>query len=131
MTSLDPAGHIKIAVVDYAKSYEFYRRLFDVLGYKGIKDSGSGAGWVTPAGFGIYIAGAEIAAKPLAHGSPGLHHLCFKAHSVDAVNKVYDTLVKSDVKIFEGPAQYPQYTASYYAVFFADPDGSKLEVAFY
>jgi len=30
--------------------------------------------------------------------------------------------------ILDPPADYPQYGAGYYAVFFADPDGLKLEV---
>jgi catechol 2,3-dioxygenase-like lactoylglutathione lyase family enzyme len=30
-------------------------------------------------------------------------------------------------RILDAPADYPQYGAGYYAVFFADPDGLKLE----
>lgn len=29
--------------------------------------------------------------------------------------------------ILDAPAEYPRYGAGYYAVFFADPDGLKLE----
>ena len=32
--------------------------------------------------------------------------------------------------ILDPPAEYPDYGKGYYAVFFADPDGMKLEYAF-
>ena len=34
--------------------------------------------------------------------------------------------LKSDEQL-DPPAEYPQYALGYYAVFFADPDGLKLE----
>ena len=36
-----------------------------------------------------------------------------------------------DVKVFDKPQSYPEYTKKYYAVFFSDPDGMKIEVAYY
>ena len=35
------------------------------------------------------------------------------------------------VTILDAPAAYSQYGAGYYAVFFADPDGLKLEYVHY
>ena len=32
--------------------------------------------------------------------------------------------------VLDAPAEYPQYGADYYALFFADPDGLKLEFVF-
>ena len=32
--------------------------------------------------------------------------------------------------ILDAPAEYPQYSTGYYAVFFTDPDGLKLEFVF-
>ena len=32
--------------------------------------------------------------------------------------------------IFDAPAEYPEYCRRYYAVFFADPDGIKLEYVY-
>jgi len=31
------------------------------------------------------------------------------------------------IAILDAPAEYPEYAPGYYAVFFADPDGLKLE----
>ena len=32
--------------------------------------------------------------------------------------------------LYGGPKEYPQYTEGYYAVFFEDPDGFKLEAVY-
>jgi len=39
--------------------------------------------------------------------------------------------MKKGTFIFDTPQKYPNYTDKYYAVYFADPDGIKLEVAYY
>src|SRR3989344_7457874 len=127
----DPLGHIKLAVGEFAKSSGFYKGLFEQLGYKQISDKESSAGWVSSAGLGIWVAQAEVSDYPYRHSAPGLHHLCLKAESPERVDNIHDFLVEEDSHIFSPPRHYPEYTNIYYAVFFADPDGIKLEVAYY
>ena len=62
--------------------------------------------------------------------APGLHHVAFTAPTRDAVDALHARLVRLGVAILDPPAEYPQYASGYYAVFFADPDGIKLEYAF-
>jgi catechol 2,3-dioxygenase-like lactoylglutathione lyase family enzyme len=62
--------------------------------------------------------------------SPGLHHLAFAAPSRAAVEALHQQLVAFGVEVLDPPADYPQYAPGYYAVFFADPDGMKLEYVF-
>lgn len=128
--SKDPLGHIKLSVSYFKRSKEFYTKLFNSLGFQKISDKEKSAGWRTPEGFGIYIAQAE--SPKLKHGFSvsGLHHLCVKAGSRSEVDKVYKML-KEDTFIFDPPKDYPKYTGKYYAVFFSDPDGLKVEVAYY
>ena len=128
-SSKDPLGHVKLAVSDFEKSKVFYARLFNKLGFAQISDKENSAGWVTLEGFGIWIAQAKLAGKHK-FSAPGFHHLCIKAGSEREVDEVYE-LVKSDTRVFDLPQKYPKYTEKYYAVFFSDPDGMKLEVAFY
>jgi glyoxylase I family protein len=59
-----------------------------------------------------------------------LHHLAFEAPTPGDVDRCYRQLVALGVQVLEAPAGYPSYGAGYYAVFFADPDGIKLEYAF-
>ena len=130
-TPLDPAGHIKLAVSNFPKSSAFYRTLFSQLGYEQICDETDGAGWKDTRGFGIWLEPAEIKNHPYKFSSPGLHHLCFKAAFHKQVDELYAFLKESNTVILDAPQAYPEYTKDYYAVFFADPDGIKLEVAFY
>jgi glyoxylase I family protein len=64
--------------------------------------------------------------------SPGLHHLAWAVDSRAEVDRVYERLVEFGATILDAPADYTQYNRGqgYYAVFFADPDGLKLECVF-
>ena len=128
---MDPAGHIKLAVSDLPKSSAFYRELFSTLGYKQVCDEADSAGWIDSRGFGVWLEPAEIQNHPYTFSSPGLHHLCFKAASPKQVDELYAFLKQKGTLIYDPPQAYPEYTKDYYAVFFGDPDGIKLEVAFY
>jgi glyoxylase I family protein len=57
----------------------------------------------------------------------GIHHLAFAAPSREVVDERARWIGEQDVTIESGPAEY-DYTQDYYAVFFDDPDGLKLEI---
>jgi catechol 2,3-dioxygenase-like lactoylglutathione lyase family enzyme len=130
-TPYDPCGHIKLAVSDYQKSYLFYKGIFEKLGYKQISNKDGHSGWASPDGYAILIAQAKITNHQYKFDTPGLHHLCLKANSIELVDQIYQSLLLNDTYIFDAPQKYPNYTYKYYAVYFADPDGIKLEVAYY
>ncbi|MEK7125480.1 MAG: VOC family protein [Patescibacteria group bacterium] len=130
--SFDPLGHIKISVSDFAKSRRFYGQFFNFIGYKIVKDKPDGAGWTSPAGFGFWIEPAKVGNHPYKFGAPGWHHFCFKAQSREQVDRLYNEfIIPNNIQVFDAPAAYPQYTPDYYAVFFADPEGMKLEYGHY
>ncbi len=129
--SKDPAGHVKLAVSNLARSAAFYAALFGKLGYTQVLDAPDCAGWKTSEGFGVWIEQAEIKNYPYKFSAPGLHHFCFKAKSPEQVDEIHAFLAGRGVPIFDAPAKYPEYTKDYYAVFFADPDSIKLELAYY
>ena len=58
----------------------------------------------------------------------GLHHLALRAARRDDVDRFHAFLVAKGVSILDPPREYPEYGPGYYAVFFADPDGIKLEL---
>lgn len=60
--------------------------------------------------------------------SPGLHHIAFRASNRADVDRLYERLQEVGAMILDPPAEYPEYAPGYYALFFADPDGLKLEV---
>ncbi len=57
----------------------------------------------------------------------GLHHLALSASSRSAVDESAEWLRAREAQIESGPQEYG-YTPGYYAVFFYDPDGIKLEL---
>lgn len=62
--------------------------------------------------------------------APGLHHIAWAAESREDVDALHALLVRAGVTITDPPADYPRYGEGYYAVFFTDPDGLKLEYVF-
>jgi len=59
---------------------------------------------------------------------PGEVRLSFHAQTREMVDRVADAARSAGARSIEGPALETQYAPTYYAVFFEDPDGNKLEV---
>jgi len=79
--------------------------------------------------FGIALVEAEPGRPAHDRRAPGFHHLAFHADDRADVDAFHDFLVEAGLPVLDAPAEY-DYTPGYYAVFFADPDGLKLEVVF-
>ncbi len=62
---------------------------------------------------------------------PGsLHHLAFRANSEKEIDEIYPKIKAIGAKIVAPPQLYPQHGTHYYALFFKDPGGIKLEIMF-
>lgn len=114
--------HISIRVSNYARSKEFYGRLFDFLGFEISDEYPETIGW-TNGKTRYWIAPAE-GRKRYRIGDVGLHHYAFQLRSRRDVDALQAFLEKEKVRIVD-PAD--EYYEDYYAVFFLDPDGIKLE----
>lgn len=114
--------HISIRVSDYKKSKAFYGKLFEFLGFE-ISDEYPGTiGW-TNGHTRYWIAEAE-GNKKYRIGDVGLHHYAFQLRSRRDVDALQGFLEGQGVRIVDPAAEYYE---DYYAVFFLDPDGIKLE----
>lgn len=114
--------HISIRVRHYEKSKDFYKRLFDFLGFE-ISDEYPGTiGW-TNGKTRYWIAAAE-GRKSYRIGDVGLHHYAFELRNRKDVDALQAWLEEEGVKIVDPAGEYYE---DYYAVFFLDPDGIKLE----
>ena len=60
--------------------------------------------------------------------SVGLNHLAFHAESRDAVDALKAELEQRDVRILYEDLHPDTSSPDYYALFFEDPDGIKVEV---
>lgn len=123
--------HLDLTVSDIEASVTFYDTVLDRLGYRRTGQYAGGAPcWLYAATDSPMFSIALHQAKTqTGHDrySPGLHHLAFQAGSRTDVDTFFDYLVERGVTILDPPAEY-DYTPGYYAVFFADPDGVKLEL---
>ena len=125
-------NHIDLTVLDPQRSRRFYEKVLGFMGFRCIADHDRGYDFdlVSPRGFtsiGIMRAQGEGAARKHDRYSPGLHHLAWTADNRDDVDRMYKLLLEIGATILDPPADYPKYGPGYYAVFFADPDGLKLE----
>jgi catechol 2,3-dioxygenase-like lactoylglutathione lyase family enzyme len=83
---------------------------------------------VTGAILGLRDAETRYREERAERARPGLHHLALKARDRATVDELHAHLVSAGHTVLDPPAFYPQYGTPYYALFFADPDGTKLEV---
>jgi catechol 2,3-dioxygenase-like lactoylglutathione lyase family enzyme len=114
--------HISIRVSDYRKSKKFYGKLFEFLGFEISDEYPETIGW-TNGRTRYWIAPAE-GRKSHKIGDVGFHHYAFELRNRRDVDDLQGFLEGEGVRIVD-PAD--EYYDDYYAVFFLDPDGLKLE----
>jgi glyoxylase I family protein len=130
MLSIAGVHHVDLVVSSIERSLPFYRELLAPLGYHRISEVEGERGetiW--------YLSGPDVAiglrAAQTGGGHDryriGLHHLAFEAWSRSGVDERAAWVREQGVEIESGPQEYA-YSPGYYAVFFYDPDGIKLEI---
>ncbi len=119
--------HIDLTVNDLARSIIFYDKVMPALGFRRLPDNDrNNIRWAN--------AHLSFAIRPATSGADfdryrvGLHHLALRAKSRAAIDEFHRFLLTERLPILDPPAEYQIYGPQYYAVFFADPDGMKLEL---
>ncbi len=135
MSEINRGGfhHIDLNVSDLAASSGVYGPVLEFLGYKMVKDDAEGCEWDRGSegrgsSLGLRQCDPPLSAYTHKRYAPGLHHLAWHAASREDVDAIYRLLLEHGVTVLDAPAHYSQYSGDYYAVFFEDPDGMKLEV---
>jgi glyoxylase I family protein len=124
--------HVDLVVSSIERSLPFYRDLLGPLGWHGISEVAGERGetiyylWGPGSSIGLREAQSEEG-RPYDRYRVGLHHLALEALSRGAVNERAEWLASVGAEIESGPEEY-FYLPGYYAVFFYDPDGIKLEI---
>lgn len=128
-------GHVDLVCRDLSRSLAFYRAVFGPLGleepvlfdgergeqiqYLRFPRPGSGS-------VGLRQALDEQAFELYA---PGLHHLALSVETRADVDAAHAAAARAGAEVLHAPRLWPQYHPEYYATFFLDPDGFRLEVA--
>ena len=122
--------HIYISVSDLERSQRFYDHVMATLGFRKVARPLAG-GDLHVHYFSPVIQFTLRPAAPQAQRhdpySPGLHHFCFRVADRASVDAVARELRRRGIEATE-PRHYPEYREDYYATFFSDPDGIRLEV---
>jgi len=132
-TNIEVIGidHIYLAVADLQRSEEFYDRIMPLLGFRKNTFQNEGDRHVQYYNrhFGLVLRPGHGKARHDAL-APGLHHCCFRVEDCAAVDRVAQRFAGLGIG-FSAPQFYPEYAPDYYAIFFNDPDGIRLEITNY
>jgi catechol 2,3-dioxygenase-like lactoylglutathione lyase family enzyme len=126
---LGEINHISLTVRSLARAEPFYDAILRHLGYR---LSGRWPGKLEWDGPGGWFLLREAKPNSPAHDRyhVGLHHLAWSAASRAEVDRFHrEVLLPIGATVLDPPGEFPQHGPRYYAVFFADPDGIKLELA--
>lgn len=124
MAAVVGIDHLSIRVSDFEASKAFYGRLFTFLGFEVLEEYSDSIGWTN--GHTRFWIGQAGPGRRRAHrtGDVGFHHYAFELRSRADVDALQAFLREQGVHIVDPAAEY---YPDYYAVFFLDPDGLKLE----
>lgn len=128
-------GHVDLVCLDLDRTLEFYMHVFGPLGlieplivegergeqvhYLRFPAPGSGS-------VGLRQA---LEAQDFLLYAPGLHHLAFAVEAPEDVDGAHARVLAASGEVLHPPRHWPEYHPDYYATFFLDPDGFRLEVA--
>jgi len=128
-------GHVDLVCRDLERSLAFYAAVFGRLGleppalfdgergehihYLRFPTAGSGS-------IGLRQAQSDQEFELYA---PGFHHLALAVERKVDVDVAHEAAVEAGAEILHAPKLWPQYHPDFYATFFLDPDGFRLEVA--
>ncbi len=126
--------HLDLVVTSLERSLGFYRELLAPLGFTRLNEivgeRGERVVYVGhDGGFALSVRErlSEAHAVPYERYAVGVHHIAFAAASRAVVDERARWLRERGAEIESEPREY-DYSPGYYAVFFYDPDGIKLEI---
>lgn len=116
--------HIDLRVRDRARAQKFYSQILPALGFTRDRSEEE---------WGAFYAGDERQVAFFAFDEdknhvPNKTRIAFWAETPEEVDRIAETVRAAGGRNLEGPQIWTEYTPVYYALFFEDPDGNKLEV---
>jgi catechol 2,3-dioxygenase-like lactoylglutathione lyase family enzyme len=125
--------HVDLVVSSIERSLPFYSELLGPLGYHRVGEvegeRGETIWYLSGPGTSIGLREAQSESEPESYDRyrVGIHHIAFEAESRGMVDDRAAWVRTQAVDLESEPQEYA-YQPGYYAVFFYDPDGLKLEI---
>jgi catechol 2,3-dioxygenase-like lactoylglutathione lyase family enzyme len=122
--------HVDLVVSSIERSLPFYTQLLGPLGFHSVNEvegeRGETIWYISGPGTSIGLRESQVDDVAFDRYRVGLHHIAFEADSRAEVDERAEW-ARSQVQLESEPQEY-SYMPGYYAVFFYDPDGLKLEI---
>ena len=123
--------HVQLNVSKKDVSFSFYKRFLGYWGFKvsyedanvlGMSD-GSVSFWLEP-------TGPTRARSKYHRKHTGINHIALRTESKEAVDTFKREFLDPEgiVPLYNSPRIFSEYSETYYAVYFEDPDRIKLEI---
>jgi predicted enzyme related to lactoylglutathione lyase len=117
--------HIDLRVRDFQRAMKFYQRLLPELGFTCDRSDET---WGT-----FYTVDRDGPSEFFGFTEDGNHQpngtrIAFWADTREEVDQLAKLVGEIGGRNLEGPEVCPNYSPGYYAFFFQDPDGNKLEI---
>ena len=133
--ALPAFDHLDLVVSDLGRALDFYGTVLAPLGFDRrseiVGEQGERVVYISRTGERGAISLREShdgrEQRSFDRYDLGIHHICWSAQSREVVEEVFGAARNAGAEIESEPREY-DYTPGYYAVFFRDPDGIKLEV---
>ena len=123
--------HVDLVVSSIERSLAFYSELLGPLGFHRVSEvegeRGETIWYLSGPGTSVGLREVQSESGDYDRYRIGLHHLAFEAVSRSDVDERAAWLRAQNVELESEPQEYT-YIPGYYAVFFYDPDGLKLEI---
>jgi glyoxylase I family protein len=128
-------GHVDLLCRDLERSLEFYTA---VLGPLGLGDEFVVEGergeaihylrFPRPQSGSIGLRQA-LEEQEFVLYAPGFHHVAFTVETPADVDTGFAAAVAAGAEVLHPPRRWPEYHPQYYAAFFLDPDGFRVELS--
>lgn len=122
-------GHLGLNVSDLAAAKAYYDELAPLVGFEEFFAADDRFAYrparAKPGTFLFFYRASHPGAYD--REAVGLQHIAFMVRTRSHVRAVHDLAVRRGDAVLHQPQEFPQYPAPYFATFWLDPHGFKLE----
>lgn len=124
--------HLMINANDFDMAVRFYSWLMPNLGYPNVEDYDQPERMIDFWGDhgSVWVLASGDRSEKFDKTRVGLREIAFRAPSRERIDELARVISSRGGRILDPPREY-DYRPGYYAVFFTDPDGIKLEIVHY